>query len=67
MVGPGQKYSWNGTGIVCPKALVTQCLALGKEQLSVKGKQSHVNSYMELEEFLVSEFVAWLFLHVLFP
>lgn len=65
MVGPGQKYSWTGTGIVCPEALVTQCLALGKEQLPVKGKQSHVKSYMELEEFSVSKLVARLSLHVL--
>lgn len=42
-------------------------LALGKAQLSVKGEQSHVKSYTELEEFLISEFVAWFVLHVLFP
>lgn len=41
--------------------------ALGKGQLSVKGKQSHVKPYMELQKFLISEFVAWLVLHMLFP
>lgn len=42
-------------------------LVVGKEQLSVKGGQSYVKSYMELEEFLISEFVALLVPHVLFP
>lgn len=51
MVGPGQKFHETEQELSAPKNWSHFGLALGKGRLSFKGNQSHVTSYMELEEF----------------
>ena len=67
MVGPRKNFHRAALKLSALKHCSQIGLALGKAQLSVKREQSRVKPYTELEEFLLSELVAWLVLHVLFP